>query len=501
MTPAGKPKRWRRIVLRLAAVALLLSVVLLGRPTFLLTRAWVRDRPTPDRAEPGFADDASRLSRTPVREVWDVPADPIAAEEQLAALLGRARAGGLRVSVAGARHSMGGHTIAPDGVVVNMLPFDRIEYDPETRLLRAGAGARWSKVVPYLDARGLSVAVMQSNNDFTVGGSLSVNCHGWQHDRPPIGSTVESFRLMTADGRVVRCSRRENAELFALALGGYGLFGIILDAELRVVPNVRYRAEAEIVPVARFAERFRARADAGAGMVFGRLCVSPGESYLRESVLTVFRDEPGESPPPLSAVGYNGLRRAVYRAQIGSDAGKGLRWTAEKRLSESIGGLRVSRNQLLNEPAEVYREQNADRTDVLHEYFVPNDKLAEFLERAREIVPRHPRADLMNVTVRHVLEDRDAFLRYADREMLALVMLFNLERTADADASSEPLTRELVDAALACGGRYYLPYRLHPTPEQFRRAYPMAGAFFAQKRAHDPGELFWNQFYAKYGRN
>jgi|SRR6266850_890385 len=47
-------------------------------------------------------------------------------------------------------------------------------------------------------------------------GNESGNCHGWQNDRPPIASTVESFRLMLADGRIVRCSRTENAELFAV---------------------------------------------------------------------------------------------------------------------------------------------------------------------------------------------------------------------------------------------------------------------------------------------
>ncbi len=47
----------------------------------------------------------------------------------------------------------------------------------------------------------------------------------------------------------------------------------------------------------------------------------------------------------------------------------------------------------------------------------------------------------------------------------------------------EALTRELIDAALACGGRYYLPYRLHATPEQFRAAYPQAERFFKLKRA------------------
>jgi FAD/FMN-containing dehydrogenase len=82
--------------------------------------------------------------------------------------------------------------------------------------------------------------------------------------------------------------------------------------------------------------------------------------------------------------------------------------------------------------------------------------------------------------------------------MFSLVMLFSQERTAAVEAAMEALSRELIGAALACGGRYYLPYRLHATPEQFRRAYPQADTFFAKKRQYDPDELFQNQFYTKY---
>jgi FAD/FMN-containing dehydrogenase len=106
----------------------------------------------------------------------------------------------------------------------------------------------------------------------------------------------------------------------------------------------------------------------------------------------------------------------------------------------------------------------------------------------------------MNVTVRNVLTDEEAFLRYADRDLFALVMLFNQPRTAAADRRMEALTRELIDAALACAGRYYLPYRLHATPAQFRAAYPQAERFFQLKRQYDPDELFQNRFYATYGK-
>jgi FAD/FMN-containing dehydrogenase len=311
---------------------------------------------------------------------------------------------------------------------------------------------------------------------------------------------VLSFRLLKADGTIVTCSRSENAELFSLALGGYGLFGIILDAELRVVANERYRAETELLDSGQYVAGFKKKVDGSIGMAYGRLCIVPGEHFLKESILTVFRKAPCQAKdlPRLRDLQFAGLRREVFRAQIGSVSGKKARWKAEKKLGDTGNARFVSRNQLLNEPAGVYQEQNADRTDILHEYFVPAEKFEEFLIKARRIIPGHP-VDLLNVTVRDLREDKDAFLRYADGDMFALVMLFNQPRTATADETMRVFTSEMLDAVLECGGRYYLPYRLHASPEQFRRAYPQAAAFFAKKRQHDPDGLFRNQFYLKYG--
>jgi FAD/FMN-containing dehydrogenase len=117
----------------------------------------------------------------------------------------------------------------------------------------------------------------------------------------------------------------------------------------------------------------------------------------------------------------------------------------------------------------------------------------------RKIIPaKH--ADVLNVTVRDINEDRDTFLRYADKDMLSLVMLFSQKRNADGEAQMAGLTRELVAAALRHDGKYYLPYRLHATREEFAEAYPQATAFFLLKRKYDPDELFQNEFYLKYGK-
>src|SRR5256885_6044073 len=233
---------------------------------------------------------------------------------------------------------MGGQTIYPGGIAINMLPFKGMKLDEDKNLLHVQAGAKWADVIPYLDQHGRSIQVMQSDNAFTVGGSLSVNCHGWQYGRPPIASTVDSFRLMRADGKVVRCSRSENKELFSLALGGYGLFGVILDADLRVVMNHRLRLEQALVPLDRamrsFAEKLREKPNVE--MVYARLNITPRKMF-NQVLINMFYPDLG-SIPPLTEPQSRWLARSFFRGSANSNYGKELRWAAETQLQPHLQG-------------------------------------------------------------------------------------------------------------------------------------------------------------------
>jgi FAD/FMN-containing dehydrogenase len=496
-------RKLRRWIALAVCVVVCVCAGCFAKPAYLLFHAWLNDRPVSDDLPPGYVDDMSRLNKTHVAEVWDIPDDPTEAEQQLRDLLHRAQRDHLHVSIAGARHSMGGHTIYPEGVYLNMLPFKRMDLDADRKILHVGAGARWADVIAFLDPKGFSVSIMQATHNFSVGGSLSVNCHGWQHERSPIASSVESFRLMKAGGEIVRCSREENAELFRLTLGGYGLFGVILDVDLRVVPNAAYFPEAPlVVPTQEYVRRFREQVKqyGDVTMAIGRLDIDPDSKvFLHKAVITLFR--PTAKPiPALKSPGYGTLRREALLAEIGSDAGKHMRWDLELAAGEKIKHQVFSRNQLLNEDAELFQGHKAESTEILHEYFIPAQAFERFLEQVRVIVPRH-QGDLLHVTIRDVNRDRDIWLNYAAQDMFAFVMLFSQTRNDDGEKRMEAMTRELIDAALASEGTFYLPYRLHATPEQFHRAYPMGRAFFEKKRQYDPDELYQNQFYVKYGRS
>jgi len=490
----------KRVCIPLLVMAVVVCIV--ARPSWVLMRAVMHDSDQRRPLPAGMVDDASRLDQAAVNQVWDVPADDALAEAGLRHLLARAREQHLRVSIAGARHSMGGQTIVPGGIQINMLTHCAMTFDAANQLLHVQAGARWAQVIPFLDPKGLSVAIMQSNNDFSVGGSLSVNCHGWHFDRPPIDSSVQSLRIMLADGSIRTCSRSENSELFSLALGGYGLLGIILDADLRVVPNERYEVEQYEQPTNELLSTWRQHLMPASdiAMSLGRLSIEH-DGFLNDSLLYVIRRAPlpsGQVPPLQSPSGY-AIARAVFLASADSDYGKSLRWEAETHLLTKIGGRIFSRNQLLNEPAELYANRTDATTDVLQEYFVPPARLGDFLAALRQIIPEDG-GNLLNVTLRDVREDHDSLLRYADEDMVAAVLLYHQARAPQAGSQMEQLTRDSIDAALRCGGRYYLPYRLDATADQFHRAYSTADRFFALKRKYDPDGLFQNEFYQKYGQ-
>jgi len=481
----------------LASLGIGAPAALLAHPAGHLAIAAYRDRGSIPAPPAGFTEDASRLETIAV-ETHVVPAR--GTEDALLALFSQARAAGRPIAIAGARHTMGGQTSASGALVVDTSEIRAMSLDEGRNVLTVGSGARWSQVLAYLDPLGRSVGVMQGYSSFSVGGSLGANVHGWQHDRPPIASSAESLRIMLADGRVVRTDRSENRQLFALVIGGYGLFGVVLNVELRVVDNALYSAKRWNALADEYVDLFerRVRADPAVRMAYGRISVSP-KRFLTEALLTAYSAEPAlhGNIPSLRPTKSSAIERAIFRGSEESGYGKELRWQIESAFGGEAGSG-LSRNQILDEPAALFENRDPQKTDILQEYFVPPSSFASLLSRMRQILPKYP-ADLLNVTVRTVLRDDDSFLRYADGPMFALVLLFCIPRTAEADRQMVPLTRELVDAAISLGGRYYLPYRLHATPEQLARAYPQAQAFFEAKRTWDPDLLFRNHFFEKYG--
>ncbi len=446
--------------------------------------------------------DASGLSPTPVYKHITLREDAGEALVQtLRSEMLAARQDGRPFNIGAARHSMGGQAIPRDGSAVTFQN-GSVEVDSTNLTYRAHAGARWSDVIATLDPLGFSPKVMQSNNDFGVAATYSVNAHGWPVPFGPMGSTVRSLRMVLPSGELVTCSRQENPEIFGHAMGGYGLIGAIVDLEVEMVKNSRLTPTFTRLPASEFATAFKgALDDPAVTMAYGRLNVERA-SFFTDALLITYRETEDQSDLPAAAGSgwMSHVASRIYRAQLGNERMKSFRWWNETSVGPALGGGATTRNSLINEPVVTLDDRNPDRTDILHEYFVGFDRFGDFLTACREVIPASYQ-EFLNVTLRYVAPDAESTLSYAPAPRIAAVMSFSQDLSHRAEADMQRMTQELIDRITAIGGSYYLPYRPHARVEQLAAAYPRAPQFARFKREIDTGRLLGNNLWDSYLRH
>ncbi len=450
--------------------------------------------------DPMILNDASELSPTPIAKHITVTdkfdAQSIAA---LRSELKEAEADRRPVIASAARHSMGGQSMARRGTTYTMA-HEWLELDKTNLTYRTGAGTRWSTVIARLDAEGYSPAVMQSNNDFAVASTYSVNAHGWPVPFGPMGATVKSLQMMLADGQLVTCSREENADIFLAAMGGYGLIGVITEMEIAMVPNARLEPSFTKVDPLNFGPEFvqAIKGQPNVQMAYGRMDISR-DRFLEDAMMITYRPTSDQSDIPRApGSGWMSKRaRDIFRAQVDSDIAKHGRWWFEAKLGPWIGGGDTTRNTLLNEPVITLDDRDPSRTDILHEYFIAPENFGAFISACRDIIPSSYQ-ELLNITLRYVQPDNESWLSYAPSDRIAAVMLFSQEKSLRAEEDATRMTQNLIDAAIRLGGTYYLPYRLHARQDQIAAGYAGLRPFAAKKRAMDPKLLFRNALWDNY---
>ena len=491
-----RPRRGRLIA---ATAAAALLALLAYASTFAIPYgSWFRS------SDPLLASDVARIA--PARIARLEHARDV---DQLRAVLRDARARGLKVSIAGSRHSQGGHTYSAGGVRLDMRGFNRIlAIDTVQRTVTVQSGATWDELQRALAPHRLAIKVMQSSNIFTVGGTLSANAHGRDLDVTQVVDVVERFGLLLADGRVVEVSRRENRELFGLVIGGYGLYGIILDVTLHVAPDELYEQRATIVDYQDFPAYFAQRIQTDSGVVFllARPSIDPDSAaFLREMAVVTWRHaSPGDTASFALTEEQHVLRdRFFLELSRRFDWAKTLRWRLQKKIELGTGERRVmSRNNAMRPPLaplELLAYHSRRKTDILQEYYIPVENFVPFMDRFRAILSKG-RMNVISSTVRYVRPNAIPMLAYAPaRPAFAIIQMSNVGLDSASQSRARDVTRRLVEAAIEFGGTYYLTYQLYPTPDQLYRAYPNARRAFERKRFYDPDELFTSQFYEAYG--
>ncbi len=434
--------------------------------------------------------DASRLEPTPVAAIYQ----PQSVDE-IRHLIATAQRTGHKISMSGARHSMGGQIAAPNSLHLDLLKFDRVIYNADTTVTVA-SGATWQQIQRELGKHGRAVRVMQDSNIFSVGGSLSVNAHGKD---PRFGSLIESvvsFKLLNAQGVEINCSRTENPELFRATIGGMGLFGVITNVVLKTEPNSTYKYTVVHKPIEQAIDFMEAQIKRSNLESIEAQVSIDRDNYIKAAQIYYFDKVPTNPQLVDDVSGDNSiwLRKLVYRTSRANNWGRQFRWFMQQQIGSRLDPSQLTRNSAMAAPFRTLQLNDPQTTDVLQEYFIPVAKVPEFIAAYRKMLLTHD-MQLLNVTIRKVKPDTEALVSYAHTDMYAFVSYYKIPKAETGTAQMTRFTRQMMDYLQTIDGKFYLAYRGYYSRSQIHQMYPQLKTLFQLKQTYDPTELFSNKWY------
>ncbi|MEA2764434.1 MAG: hypothetical protein QOK07_838 [Gemmatimonadaceae bacterium] len=473
---------------------------------------------TPNRRFPRFfaesAPDAivvndvhSNLNRTRVDDI--VCPESI---EAVQAIVRSARRDGTPLSVAGGRHAMGGQQFATSSTLIDMNGLTRvIEFDRIRGEIEVEAGIQWPELYQFLIASQANenkpwafVQKQTGADKLSIGGALASNIHGRGLRLPPFIGDVIAFTIVGPDGVVRRCSRTENPEVFHAAIGGYGLFGAILNVRLRLTPRHQVQRIVEVVDIDNLPAMFDRRI--AAGYEYGDFQFATQldpDALLRQGVFSCYRPVDDTTPMPASRARLTpeNWRELILLAHV--DRARAFEAYSQYYLTTSGQCYWSDEHQMstyipdYHDALGVRLGEYAHGTEMISEIYVPRESLVRFLTDVRSDFLEH-RTDLIYGTIRLIERDTETMLTWAKEPYACIIFNIHVMPDPAGIERGRQEFRRLIDRGLQYGGSYYLTYHRWAERNQVAAAYPEFPEFLRLKRRLDPSEVFQSDWYRHY---
>jgi FAD/FMN-containing dehydrogenase len=156
--------------------------------------------------------------------------------EQISAILTQAQLHRVPVTIKGGGLTTEGESVAFGGLQLDMRGMSRVvSVDAERMTVRAEAGIYWHTLAEVLRRDGLDYLSAPLNLTSSLGGTLAVG--GIDINSPRLGCSADqavSLQVVTPTGEIKECSETLNPKLFERVLLGYGQFGVITEATMRI---------------------------------------------------------------------------------------------------------------------------------------------------------------------------------------------------------------------------------------------------------------------------
>jgi len=466
--------------------------------------SFCQDLPPAASTERVLNDVHSRLNATKVAEILQ----PVTPDEVVAAVK-RAKTEKRSLSISGARHSMGGQQWATDSLHLDMRSLNKfISLDAERGLARAEAGITWPALVDALEkaqaGKNTIFTITQKQtgaDELTLGGAVSSNIHGRALTWRPFVQDIESITLVDAGGDIRKVSRATHGELFSLVVGGYGLFGVITEVEIRLSPRQRLERIVEVMPITGVTQRIEERIRDG--FVLGDFQFCPDEKsdhFLKEGVFSCYRPAASDAPltPAQLSLKPEAWRNLILKAHTSKAEG----WHDYTSYYRKTTGQHYwsDRAQFSHYDTDYEEQIQATTRDVpagslmISELYVPRPMLEDFMAASAADF-RQNHTNVIYGTVRFIKRDDESFLPWAKDDYACIVFNLRVTHTPEGVEKAKGEFRRLIDRALARGGNFFLTYHRWATKEQMLKGYPQFLQFLKLKKQYDPEERFQSEWY------
>lgn len=428
---------------------------------------------------------------------------------QLQQCIADAVAKNIPVSISGGRHALGTQQFATDSILIDTTSLNKvIGLDPNNGIVKVEAGIRWPELMEGLRALQQDepnpwvIRQKQGGSDgICIGGTLSANAHGRGLGMKPIVGDIEFFELVNASGDLVFCSRTQNPELFKLAIGGYGLFGVIFSVGLRLMLREKLKRVVQVVDVSDVVEILE-HAQAN-GCKYGDFQYDIDEkspTFMKRGICTYYEPIEDSVEIPLAKKQLseekwlNFLHLACTNRRKGFDAytdyfqsiNGELVWSDTSQMSTYDQGYRAFINTNIDFDAPV--------SLMLSELYTPRDKLPEFMARSAAVLRESGIPNIYG-TIRLIEQDDETFLPWAKQKYACVIVNLLVENSEAGKANAAETFRGLIDVAIEFVGSYYLTYHKWARKDQVLACYPQMPAFFEKKAKYDPNLVFQSDWY------
>lgn len=452
----------------------------------------------------------SQLNPTPVAEIHRPQT-----MDELIQIIRSTRGRGLKVSVSGGRHAMGGQQFAAQSVHIDTTGLRKVLHKNSiSGHLHVEAGIQWPEIIAASHtmevAPGRSWGIQQKQTGVdavSLGGSISANAHGRGLGMQPIGGDIEDLTIINADAEVVVCSRTLNPELFSLVIGGYGLFGIIYSATLRLVPRQRVKRVVDIIDLDDAVNAVFRRANEGCTYGDFQFVIDTHDAgFLKRGVFACYKPvdleiTATETTADLAPDAWLKLLKLAH-----DDKAAAFRLYAQHYLSTD-GNHYWSDTMQLSTYIPSYADflestRPNDRlaekeTLVIGEHYVPREKLLDFMQHARTIF-KESGCEVIYGTIRSIMQDQDSFMPWAKDDFVCIIFNLRTRHTPDGIRNTAETFRALIDSCNQLSGTFFLTYHRYATPAQVVGCYPEFTSWLKLKKHYDPSELWISDWYLHY---